>query len=431
MVNRLQEPTLTPDTQAVLLLCGRFAPREPVQPLEPGEYNGVVEELRKRQLRPASLLVGAFSDADWLAARVDPSRVAQLLDRRMALGLATERWSNGGLHVISRSDDSYPRRLREHLGRSAPPLLWSVGDLAIADSEGVAIVGSRDLDEDAALWAAAVAAECAQQRLTVVSGGARGVDQIAMAAALEAGGRVIAVLPEGLGRPSVTSKYREAVVDGRLLLLSAFYPDAGFSVGNAMARNKSIYGLANVAVIVRADAHQGGTWAGAEEELRRDNAIPLLVRAIEPMAEGNRLLIRKGARPFPEELRSDLRSLFVEIPRPGARDLLIASVVMDRGTEEAMEATGERHHDASASEPRSESASSIYEAVLPFLLTAFVEPLTMKEAAGLLDIKEAQMKVWVDRAVAEGRIEKVGGRSAKFRVIGSAGPTAQHALFSE
>ncbi len=334
----MQEPTLTRDTQAVLLLCGRFAPREPVQPLEPGEYYSVVDELDRRKLRPADLLEGSFDPTDWMSARVDPQRAEQLLERRMALGLATERWSNGGLWVISRGDEIYPQRLRQHLGRSAPPLLWGVGDLDIASSAAVAIVGSRDLDDEGAKWAADLAVQCARQELIVVSGGARGVDQIAMSSALDAGGRVVAVLPEGLGKPSVTAKYRQSVLGGRLLLLSTFYPDAGFSVGNAMGRNRVIYGLADAAAIVRTDAHKGGTWAGAEEELRRENPIPLFVRASEPMPDGNRALIARGARPFPDA--TDLRATFFgRSEDTTAASLPQADVVMDRAPAERVTPT--------------------------------------------------------------------------------------------
>ena len=431
MENSMTEPTLTPDTQAVLLLCGRFAPREPVQPLEPGEYNNVVEELRKRSLRPASLLEGAFGESDWLAARIEPKRGEQLLERRMALGLATERWSNGGLRVISRSDEAYPVRLRERLGRSAPPLLWSVGKLEIADSDTVAIVGSRDLDDEAARWAAALAAECARQALTVVSGGARGVDQIAMAAALDAGGRVIAVLPEGLGRPSVTSRYRDAVVEGSLLLLSPFYPDAGFSVGSAMARNKVIYGLAEAAVIVRADARKGGTWAGAEEELRRDRQIPVLVRAIEPMADGNLALIRRGARPFPEEEISDLRAIIFAGSHTASATLLAsAEMVMDRALEQNDETSADTVRTLpTEDEDSSPRPSGIYEAVLPHLLAAFADGATIKDAAAALDVKELQLKVWLERAVVEGWIEPLKGRTKQFRATKNAARTAQFPLF--
>ena len=234
-----------------------------------------------------------------------------------------ERWANGGLWVISRSDDDYPARLRQHLDRSAPPLLWGVGERSLPATGGAAIVGSRDVDEDAAKWAEDLAAACARDGITVISGGARGTDQIATAAALDAGGRVIAVLPEGLGRPSVVSRYRDAILDGRLLLLSPFYPDAGFTIGNAMGRNKVIYGLAAAAVIVRADANSGGTWAGAEAELKREGAIPVFVRAEGDVADGNRALLALGAREFPSPPWLDLRALLTTEARenaPASRD---------------------------------------------------------------------------------------------------------------
>ena len=307
MENVTQEPQLSRDTQAVLLLCGRFAPREKVDPLDTREFNRVEELLDQRSWRPGDLLDHA--GFNWAATGLEASRIMQLLDRAMGLGLATERWASGGLWVISRSDDDYPSHLRHHLDRSAPPLLWGVGERSLPATGGVAIVGSRDVDEDAAKWAEDLAAACARDGITVISGGARGTDQIATAAALDAGGRVIAVLPEGLGRPSVVGRYRQAILDGRLLLFSPFYPDAGFTVGNAMGRNKIIYGIADAAVIVRADAHAGGTWAGAEGELKREDAIPVFVRAEGDVAEGNRALLALGAREFPSPPWLDLRAL--------------------------------------------------------------------------------------------------------------------------
>ena len=295
----MTDSTPSRDTQAMLLLGGRFAPKEQANPLEPRELNRVIDFLGERDRAMETLLDQPLTREEWLSLDLDPARGASLLERKMALGLAVERWTNGGLWVISRCDPRYPARLRSHLGRSAPPLLWGVGDLAIFEGDCVAIVGSREVDETDSEWTAQVAAAIAQEGLTVVSGGARGVDQIAMASALESSGRVIAVLAEGLGKPSVASKYREAVMEQRLLLLSPFYPDAGFTVGSAMSRNKVIYGLARAAIITRAEANSGGTWAGAEEELRRAERIPLFVRASEPIAEGNQALIARGARPFP------------------------------------------------------------------------------------------------------------------------------------
>lgn len=308
MMENVTEPQISRDTQAVLLLCGRFAPREEIDPLDTREYTRVEELLSQRSMRPGDLL--DRRDFDWALTGLDANRIEQLLARAMGLGLATERWANSGLWVISRADDDYPNRLLHHLGHSSPPLLWGVGERGLCASGGIAIVGSRDVDDAGARWAEEVASACAREGITVISGGARGTDQIATAAALNEGGRVVGVLPEGLGKPSVVGRYRDAILDGRLLLLSPVYPDAGFTIGNAMGRNRVIYGLAEAAVIVRCEAKSGGTWAGAEAELKREDHIPVFVRA--EGGDGNRALLALGAREFPAPPWSDLRSLLVE-----------------------------------------------------------------------------------------------------------------------
>lgn len=435
----MPEP-LSKDTQAVLLLCGRFAPREAMEPLDLREYNRVVDLLRRQSLRSAVLLDRAAFDLDWDEAGIDRDRLQALLGRGMALGLAAERWVNGGLWVLSRSDDDYPSRLRLHLGRSAPPLLWGVGERRLLEGNGIAIVGSRDVDDEAVQWAEQLAIGCASRGLAVISGGARGTDQVALASTLHAGGLAVGVLPEGLGKPAVVSRYREAIVAERLVLISPFYPDAGFNVGNAMARNKIIYGLARAAVIVRADAKKGGTWAGAEEELRRDNRIPLFVRASEPMAEGNRALLAMGARAFADPSRDNLEEFLFGVSEPAYSVLRDAPGPVPPPRKERphswlpaeLQAADGRKEDESGQRPTipaHETTSSpmagplpgpqtVYEAIVPLLLRAFAEPATLKTAAERLEVQEKQLKEWVERAVAAGQLVKTKDRPSEFVVRG-------------
>lgn len=132
---------------------------------------------------------------------------------------------------------------------------------------------------------------CAQQEMQVVSGGAKGVDQVAMLGCLQEGGSAIAVLADSLIKASVSSKYREAIKQGRLTLISPYHPDAGFSVGNAMGRNKYIYGLADYALIISSSVEKGGTWAGAVEALDKIKTIPVLVRNEGDVPSGNLKLL--------------------------------------------------------------------------------------------------------------------------------------------
>lgn len=148
-----------------------------------------------------------------------------------------------------------------------------------------------------------IAARCASEGLTVVSGGARGVDAAAMQGATEAGGHCIGVLPSVLLKTSLNRRNRiEGCRRGCLVLVSPFYPEAGFGRGaNAMARNRYIYTLADQALVIDSALENGGTWAGAVENLKH-GWVPLYVRT--PGDGAGNAAIAKGALPFtlPERL---------------------------------------------------------------------------------------------------------------------------------
>lgn len=296
-------PQLSPDTQAILLLCGRLGLRggNAAAPLEVREYNQVARWLHDHGLRPGDLLHGVrerllLTEAD---LPFDAGRLRSLLDRGSALALSVERWTSAGIWVLSRGDEDYPERLKRVLGKVAPPLLYGAGDRSLLVTEGLAIVGSRDVDDDGAAFARAVARSCARNGITVISGGARGVDSAALDAALDSGGKAIAVLPGGLRR-AISGELRSAIESEQLVIISPYDPDAGFSVGNAMGRNKVIYALSLWAVVVSSAAESGGTWAGAVENLRRWG-IPLFVRNEAGVPQGNQQLIARGGSPLTRE----------------------------------------------------------------------------------------------------------------------------------
>lgn len=322
MTNMITTHILTADTEATLLLCGRLgqARHTDTAPLTPTEYARLARWLLDAEKRPADLL-GA--DARSILENEDPplpvTRLLALLDRGGALALAIEGWSNRGLWVISRSDNEiYPQRLRA--SRSSPPVLYGAGNAALLSKGGLAIVGSRNADENALDFTRRLARTCAEQSIQVVSGGARGVDTEAMLACLDAGGSAIGVLADSLAKVALSRKYREALLDERLALVSAYDPASGFDRGNAMGRNKYIYALADHALVV-SSATEGGTWAGAIEELRQGRT-PVFVRDAGNIPEGNRKLQEKGALSFPPQPWVNLAGSLESVgPRDGATRL--------------------------------------------------------------------------------------------------------------
>jgi predicted Rossmann fold nucleotide-binding protein DprA/Smf involved in DNA uptake len=293
---------LSPATQATLLLCSplRAGRNKDVQPLSIGEFNELEKQLQRVGAQLEQLLETAVADLlDKLPATVDAEQITKLLGRGFMLSLAIETWLSAGIWVASRGEAHYPERFHR-LKHAAPPLIYGCGDPGLLVNGGLAVVGSRDVDAAGEAFTRDVAARAAHERMQIVSGGARGVDQLAMLAALEAGGPVVGVLADSLLRSAISGPARDAIQGGSLTLISPFDPEAGFNVGNAMQRNKHIYALADFGLVVSSGYNEGGTWSGAVEQLEKLHLAPLFVRDGD-VPEGNRQLLRRGASPFPPE----------------------------------------------------------------------------------------------------------------------------------
>ena len=311
------------NTRAILLLTapliiGRERRSSP-KPLAPGEYNRLARRLRELQHQPADLLGnGARPLLEECRRDLDADRLARLLDRGFLLSQAMERWRTRALWVTSRADAEYPRRLRRRLREQAPPVLYGCGNREDLDTGGLAVVGSRDVDDDLIAYTESVGRLAADARRTLVSGGARGIDQAAMRGALDAGGTVACVLADGLERAATRREHRNALMDGHLVLTCPYDPAAGFLVGHAMQRNKLIYALSDAALVVSAEFEKGGTWAGAVEQLDRHRFVSVYVRAAGEMGKGLDALLARGARRWPNpDSAAALRSLLDAPPETG------------------------------------------------------------------------------------------------------------------
>lgn len=407
---------MSEDAKAIVLLCGRLGGREESQPLRQREYNDLVAWLIEQQRRPADLLHDDVAAEAATGVGLQAGRLAALLGRGVQLGFAVEKWNQSGLWVICRSDPDYPVRFKEHLRKQAPPILFGAGDRALLVGGGLAIVGSRDVDDVGEQFTRDVGAWCARHGLPVVSGGARGVDQTAMSAALEWGGAVIGVLADTLLRRSVARDARSALSDGRLLLISPYHPEAGFSAGAAMGRNKLVYAMADHVLVVSATHKKGGTWEGAVEELRRDIARPVFVRTSGSVPPGNEKLLPLGARPFPDWVSDDdpgalLATAAASASSASGRQGSLFDVARERSSvpDSVRESAPQS---ATAAEPTIEPRAaappaSVYEAVLPLILTELDDAIAADELAVRLAVKKAQLSEWLRRAVEEKHVTRL------------------------
>ncbi len=294
---------LTPITQAILLLtapliAGRSDTSRDLLSL--GEYNRLARILREKKKDPASLIGPEAKEVIELCAEAfGRKRLEALLGRGFLLSQAVERWNSRSIWVISRADASYPKRLKTRLREDAPPVFYGCGDVALLEGGGLAVVGSRQVDDELIGYTEKVGRLSAEAHRPVVSGGAKGIDRAAMHGALAAGGIVAGVMADSLERAALARDNREALMDGRLVLISPYDPSVGFNVGHAMQRNKLIYALADAALVVNSDFEKGGTWAGAVEQLDRLSFVPVFVRNGANAPKGNLALLQRGGKPWP------------------------------------------------------------------------------------------------------------------------------------
>jgi DNA processing protein len=198
--------------------------------------------------------------------------------------------------IVPRSSDEYPRNLRDVT--DAPVALFIRGKLDERDRFAVAIVGTRHPTPYGRSVTARLAADLAQAGLTIVSGGAAGIDAAAHRAVLEAGGRTLVVLGCGLDIPYPRENqqiFADIVERGQGAVVSEFPPGAPPDAWRFPLRNRVISGLANGVIVTEAGEQSGAliTATNAGEQGREVMAVPGNVD--RPQSRGTNGLIRDGA----------------------------------------------------------------------------------------------------------------------------------------
>ncbi len=273
----------------------------------------LIEILHRRQMALQDFF--ALSPDEWQQEfALTATEVVKMNEAKAELpnyAFLAEELSAQGFQIVPFNAPEYSAVLKKNLQiKHAPPVLYAKGNLKQLHEPTVAVVGSREASERALQFADAIAKKCAAEFRVVVSGFAKGVDKQALDSSLKYGGHSIIVLPQGiLTFGGGIKKYYPQIVEGDVLVLSTFFPKAGWDAGLAMARNVYIYGLAEEIYVAESD-NKGGTWTGVMDGLKKGrtiyvrqpesdekNANSLLIAkgAIAVDAEGNKLLVDAAA----------------------------------------------------------------------------------------------------------------------------------------
>lgn len=189
--------------------------------------------------------------ADSLTPRVTEAAIARWVE-----WLDTHLTPDADVAMLTVSDAEYPTNLRAIYNR--PPFLFVKGELRPGDQQSIAVVGTRKASERGLAVAGKIAADLAEAGVTVISGMARGVDTAAHTAALDAGGRTVAVMGTGIEKvyPAENKPLAGRITEAGALV-SQFWPTAPPRSTNFPIRNVVTSGLAVGTLVVEASATSG------------------------------------------------------------------------------------------------------------------------------------------------------------------------------
>ena len=287
---------MTGAERGFLLLCCHLGDPQR-RPLTVAQFRKLARQVRAgekspddRDLEPGDLMALGYG-------KDESRRIVELFAGEALLDRYLQKARRAGCVPLTWLTPGYPQRLLEALGDDAPACLWARGDLSILDRDGIALVGSRDLNPENQRFAYQVGQEAAGQGLVLISGNARGADRTAQNAALTSGGQVISIVADELQNHAIRDN---------VLYLSEEGFDLEFSAQRALSRNRCIHALGHASIAAQCSLQTGGTWDGSVKNLRFGWS-PLCV--FDDNSESARLLEQMGAVKIGFEDLKDLRNL--------------------------------------------------------------------------------------------------------------------------
>lgn len=295
----------TKDNLAIVILCSNLGydpndEKTTVKPFTVAAFNKLIEKLNYVCVTPEIFLREKLNSLSGMLGLTDDEteRIEKLMLRADKLGEEIERLAEMKIYITTRTADNYPTKLLQVMGKNAPMVLYYCGDMKMIEDETVAIIGSREVAEQESEYAKKHARISALNGVTVVSGGAKGIDTIAKESALKSSGRVVTFVSDGMTK--YINDNANYILWDKMLVISAFHPDMSFRAYNALERNKFVYASSDYAVVVSSGDETGGSFKGAVNCLKQ-KLTKLYVKNDEFATVGNKKLIELGGLPVNEE----------------------------------------------------------------------------------------------------------------------------------
>lgn len=289
-------------TSAILLITAYFSKdiSDSAQPLTIAEWSVFGTWLVEKNLNPEELLTGYIQHlSDWEHTTITRQRLTALLERKASLAIALDKWTKAGIWILNRSETAYPQRIRERLKNAAPPILFGLGNQKLLNQKYVAILGAKDIIAEDEVSCASVVGQVIGQGYGVVTGGNKGIEELALLGALAAGAQSVAIVSDTLLKRSTSSQLRSSIIGQKLVLISPYNPEAGPNLASTAATTNLVYIQSELSIVVRAEL-KGMTMSGAIENIAKSWVPVYVIKPITAGKSGNSELVKIGGQWFEE-----------------------------------------------------------------------------------------------------------------------------------
>lgn len=412
--------TLSKDSLAIILLCSNLAINNKIDKVKPFttiEWSKLAKIILNSSIeRPANLFNLSKSELKekLLIQESECERITALLSKSGQLAFELNLLNDMGINIMTRADKIFPKVLKEKLKDKCPPVIYYCGDISILKDELIGVVGSRNIDSYGLEFTKNIGKKIVQEGYSLVSGGAKGCDSVSQEEVILNGGRVVSFIADSMINKIKKKDIREAIMNKKLLLMSAINPKSGFTVYYAMDRNKYIYCLSKTTVVVSSDYNKGGTWAGATENIK-NNWVPVIVRYEENIPKGNKELIKLGAMKMEtDKLEIPFKNYKMqhnELEQPYYEGDLLSLVnnKVDNEVEKnnKEEVSLNRNEDEQKQKSNNEINYDVYEIILDKIKESLKVELSLNEFKEKFNVNKKQASDWLNRAIKDGVVKKL------------------------
>lgn len=216
-----------------------------------------------------------------------------------------------GADLISWDDEYYPHLLKHIF--DPPPLLWVKGNKEVLISDGVAVVGTRRASKYGLKQAKEWAEKLTGAGLCVNSGLAYGVDATSHRAALDSGGKTIAVLGSGIDviYPAKNSKLASDIIEQGGAVITEFEPGAAPDAVNFPERNRIVSGMSHGTLVIESGI-KGGSMITARSALDQNREVFVIPHPLDTLGgQGCNYLIRTGQGKLVQSIQDILDEISV------------------------------------------------------------------------------------------------------------------------